>query len=180
MRFRRRPLRRLRFRPRIHVFRRKLREAHRWMETGRPAEAGKIFAEIAQAAADHDRPIASQLFLQAGRAYLDAGKMEMASSLLMQSLRIMIEQGDPRLGPISQRLTAELRAKGYPDLAQAMEQILPADLVMSARGSLAPTAPDLPAKCPYCGGNVHAEQVDRSDPERPACAYCGSPLLGDE
>ncbi len=180
MRFRRRPLRGRLFRPRIHPIRRKLREAHRSLEAGRPAEAGKTFAEIAEAAADLDRPIASQLFLQAGRAYLAAGKTELARTLLMQGIRTMIEQRDPRLGPVSQRLIAELRDEGFPDFAQAVEEIIPADFGMAPRGSLTPPSPQLPAKCPYCGGSVHADQVDRSEPERPACAYCGSPLLGDK
>lgn len=180
MRFRRRPLRRRLFRPRFRPVRRKLREAQKSMQAGRPAEAGKGFAEIARAAAEQNRPVASQLFLRAARAYLAAGDIETAEPLVMQGLHLMLELGDPRLVPISQRLMAELRDQGYPDLAQAIEKIIPANVGMAQQGPLTTPLPQLPAKCPYCGSSVHADEVDRTDPERPACAYCGTPLLGDE
>jgi len=180
MRFGRRPLRGRFFRPRAHPIRRRLRKAHRAMEAGRPAEAGKIFAELAEAAASLDRPIASQLLLQAGRAYLAAGEKETARSLVMRGIRMMIEQGDPRLGPLSQRWMAELRDRGFPDIAQDIDENIPAELRKAPSTSSAPPSPALPAKCPYCGGSVRADQVDRTEPDRPACAYCGTPLLGDE
>ena len=180
MRFRRRPLFRRVLRPRLHPFRRRLRQAHRWMETGRESDAAESFAELGKIALDHERPIASQLFLQAGRAYLAAGKFARAEAALNEGIRLMVDQSDPRLGPVAKRLTADLRRSGQPDLAVEIERMLPA----SAAGEThaAPPGPgldELPAKCPYCGGSVHSDQVDRTDPARPACAYCGSPLVGD-
>jgi len=180
MRFRRRPLRGRFFRPRALPIRRRLRKAHRAMEAGRPEEAGRIFAEIAETAAGLDRPIASQLFLQAGRAYLAAGEKETARTHVMRGIRMMIEQGDPRLGPVSQRWMAELRDRGLPDIAQAIDENVPAEAREAPPTSSAPPSPPLPAKCPYCGGSVHADEVDRTEPDRPACAYCGTPLLSDE
>ncbi len=180
MQFRRRPLRGRILLPRLHPFRRKLRLAHRWMEAGRQAEAAQTFAELAEVALDHDRPIASQLFLQAGRASLSAGRADQARSLLLRGIRLMLEQGDPRLGPVSQRLTAELRSSGHSALAEAVEDLVPSPAGLTPSGSSTSLSPGLPAKCPYCGGNVHADQVDLADPDRPACAYCGSPLLGGE
>ncbi len=180
MRFRRRPLGRRLFRPHLHPFRRRLRQANRWVESGRPVEAAQSFTELAQAAADHERPIASQLYLQAFRGYLAAGEIELAKSRLLQGIRLMIDQEDPRLGPVASRLCTELRRDGHLELAQAVEQIIPSRRAQPAPEFSAAASPGLPAKCPFCGGNVHHDQVDRTDPERPACAYCGSPLLGDD
>lgn len=178
MRFRRRPILGRALRPRLHPFRRRLRQAHRWMETGRPADAAQSFDELAQTALDHDRPIASQLFIQAGRAYLAAGNLERAELTLTQGIRLMIEQDDPRLGPVAQRLAADLRGGSHSDLADAIQQLLPPPLPAVAHQTAKQRTHALPAKCPYCGGSVHSDQVDRTDPERPACAYCGSPLVG--
>jgi hypothetical protein len=177
MRFRRHPARRLGFRPRLHPLRRRLAQAHRWMESGQYASAAARFSELAEAAVARGRPIAAHLFLQAGRAHVAAAQLEDGRAALQQGFDLLAENRDPRLVPASQRILAELRQEGYDDLACALEEANPY-VSGESRAKLSPL-PDqkLPPKCPYCGGSVHTDEVDTSDPDRPACAYCGSPLL---
>jgi hypothetical protein len=160
---------------------RRVAEAHRWMEEGNFERAADRFSRLAVRASRRGLPIASQLLVQAGRAYAGAGQIDAAEISFGRGFEMMSQEDDPRLGPVCRQVLAELRRDGHSDLADRLAAGLPAGpaLAGSAAGGQAapPHAKRLPAKCPFCGGSVITEQVDRTDPERPGCAYCGSPLL---
>jgi hypothetical protein len=169
MRNRIRPLQRRLLRRERGVIRR-LAEAHR-------------FSRLAVRAERRGLPIAAQLMVQAGRAFVADGQMDAAEMSFARAFQLMQAESDPRLGPVSRQVLADLRRDGHDVMADSLESTLSPGLGVPRTAAGLPTgvqAPRLPAKCPYCGGSVHAEQVDRTDPDRPGCAYCGSPLLGDE
>jgi hypothetical protein len=161
---------------------RRLAEAHRRMEEGNYAEAAERFFDLAVRARRRRLPVASQLLLQAGRAYAAAGETGAAEQCLLDGFGMMSARNDPRLGPVSRRVLDQLRADGHTELADTADASLrlQPDQASSPPDTSPPSSqPGLPAKCPYCGGNIHLDQVDYSDPGRPSCAYCGSPLLGE-
>lgn len=153
------------------------------MQAQRFDDAAQEFQALAQEAERLDLPAAPQLFLQARRALRSAGRESEAKPLLLRAFHLMDERHDPRLVPIGRRLVDDLRADGRSDLATALEAELGA-LPSAAGATTVPWTPaprlQLPAKCPWCGGSVHTDEVDWSDPERPGCAYCGSPLVGND
>lgn len=160
---------------------RHLKKAHKLMEEGQPAEAAAIFDELAHEASKRGIPRAPQLYLQAGRAWIEAGKVEDGMQRLQDGLKLMskMEQLN-RLQRIGQRILAELRSRGLTEQAAALEPEIQSILAVhglsltAVPGSVA--APRLPAKCRYCGGNVLPDEVEWVDTHRASCVYCGSLL----
>jgi hypothetical protein len=148
---------------------------------GNSAEAAAIFEELAETAKTKNLKRTPQLYLQAGRAWIEAGQSEHGLDLLIRALQSMVDMGQfQRIPRISRRVLENLRSKGMEKIARSYEakanEILAAHgLTIDIRVELAPT-PHLPAKCSYCGGNVHPEEVEWSGEYFAACAYCGSQL----
>ncbi len=85
-----------------------------------------------------------------------------------------------RLPIVSQRVITELHDRGFTEQANEIEAEI--STALAAHGiSLADalslgSKPRLPAKCPYCGGNVLPNEVEWVDERCATCTYCGSPL----
>jgi len=181
--FRRRPFRRGIRRPvapRRQAALRRLQKAHQLMAEESFNEAGKIFEELASAAAKRGIPRAPQLFLQAGDAALKAGDHAHGVALFTRGLHLMEKMGQfQRLPTASQRVLDELQAIGLQDEHEAMENEI--NLALTQRGlSLSSATPPqkrrLPGKCPQCGGIVHPQEIDWIDDTTAYCDYCGSIL----
>jgi hypothetical protein len=77
-----------------------------------------------------------------------------------------------------ERVLEQLVSMGYQDQAAQLQ----AELETLKAGKPIPSIPapvanpKLPAKCPYCGGNILPDEVEWLDKTTPGCSYCGSPL----
>ena len=158
-----------------------LKQAHELMEHNQPAEAAVIFDRLAEAGANRGIPRAPQLYLQAGRAWIEAGEIERGVQRLDTGLDLMLRMKQLRRLPvISQRILTELKEHGLTEQAAAYEKKI--DSILAAYGlSLASASsrtekPRLPAKCTYCGGNVLPDEVEWFENHQASCNYCGSLL----
>jgi hypothetical protein len=160
----------------------RLQEANRLLAEGRAAEAAAIFAELADQATSLGIPRSPQLHIQAGRAWMRAGKRTLGLDRLVLGLRTMAEMGQmARLPRATRRILAELQAQGMEDEASEIQARMLASLPGGALDSAEPPTPSpsrgrLPSKCPHCGGTVLADLVEWIDPLSAICDYCGSVL----
>ena len=158
---------------------RQLKQAHELMDQNQPAKAAVIFDELAEEGAKRGIPRAPQLYLQAGRAWIEAGEIERGVQRLDTGLDLMGRMKQLRRLPVvSQRILTELRERDLTDQAAAFETKM--NTILAAYGlSLAAVStriekPRLPAKCTYCGGNVLPDEVEWFDNHQASCTYCGS------
>ena len=160
---------------------RQLKQAHELMEQSQPAEAAVIFDELAEDGAKRGIPRAPQLYLQAGRAWIEAGEIERGVQRLDTGLDLMGRMKQLRRLPvICQRILSELKEYGLTDQAAVLEEKM--NSMLAAYGLSLATAssrtekPRLPAKCTYCGGNVLPDEVEWFENHQASCTYCGSLL----
>jgi len=191
--FRRRPLRRRVFGPlrpvargpigpRQHPGLERLQNANQLMSEGSYDEAGGIFQELASAAVRMKIPRAPQLFLQAGNAFIQAGKQSHGIELFRKGLTLMGQMGQfRRLPAASQRVIQELEALGLKEEGEAIKAEVQGILSQQGLTFSAPSSPQkprLPVKCPSCGGRVHPLEIEWIDEFTASCDYCGSILEG--
>jgi hypothetical protein len=151
------------------------------MEQNQPAEAAVIFDKLAEEGAKRGIPRTPQLYLQAGRAWIEAGEIDRGMQRLDTGLDFMGRMKQlQRLPVISRRILSELKELGLTEQAMAFEEkmnnILAAHGLSLAAASSRPAKPRLPAKCTYCGGNVIPDEVEWFDNHQASCNYCGSLL----
>jgi hypothetical protein len=151
------------------------------MEQNQPEEAAVIFDRLAEAGAKRGIPRAPQLYLQAGRAWIEAGEIERGVERLDTGVDLMIRMKQfRRLPVISHRILTELKDHGLTDQAVAFEvkmnNVLAAFGLSLASETIRAEKPRLPAKCTYCGGNVLPDEVEWFDNQQASCTYCGSLL----
>ncbi len=159
----------------------KLQAAHALLAQGKSLEAAAIFSELADAAAKRGIPRAAQLNLQSGRALIEAEEVKSGLNRIRQGLMLMAETNQiARLPNLGRRILTELRDKGLPAEAASIECEIQSllskhGLTLAANAGSADRR-SLPAKCPYCGGNVHPDEVEWFEQQHAMCAYCGSRL----
>lgn len=162
---------------------RRLAQAHELLDRGAFEEAAAIFGELAEAAEAHEIPRAPQLHLQAGRAWLDAGRSDQAVERIRHGLRLMEthKQGH-RLRSALPRIADELRSKGLNVEAESLERefapSLPAAPATQEEWPASRESVRLPSKCPYCGGTIRPSEVDWVGEIAVQCDYCGSVVEG--
>ena len=154
--------------------------ANRLLSRGRPAKAAELFSEAAAAVEQMGLPAASMLYIETGRAQLQSGQRDFASANYQRGLELLIAaRRADRLQTLGRLAVGELEAAGFSQLAADLGEKVERAIQAAGPSTIAPPpaqAPRLPAKCPYCGGNVRSSEVDWLAPEEPACAYCGSSL----
>lgn len=160
---------------------RRLKRAHELLAQNQPAEAAVVFDELAEAGAERGLARAPQLYLQAGRAWIEAGEIERGVQRLSTGLDLMDRMKQLRHLPIvGQRIITELTNHGLTDQAVVLEEkvksMLAAHGLSLAAASSRVTKPQLPAKCSYCGGNILPDEVEWFDNQQASCVYCGSLL----
>jgi len=160
---------------------RSLKLAHELMAQGKAAQAAAIFDELAEDASKHGIPRTPQLYLQAGRAWIDADEVERGIQRLRDGLKLMGKMGQfRRLPVVCHRVLTEMHNRGLTEQAKAIETEI--QEILAAHGLSLEAVPGprsqprLPAKCAYCGGNVRADEVEWVDEHHPSCVYCGSLL----
>lgn len=157
---------------------RQLQRAHHLMSQGAYAEAAEIFERLARTASRHGLKAAPQLLLQAGRAHILDGSIDLGMNNLREAMVQFSTAGQTeRLPHIAVRISEELRSRGLVSEAEQLEvevkdllkmKSLPSD--SSPRESGDP----FPAKCPYCGGTVHPNEVEWVSSNHAVCSFCGS------
>jgi hypothetical protein len=148
------------------------------MSLGDYAEAAELFERLSRSASRHGLKVAPQLFLQAGRARILEGSVDLGMNNLREAMVQFSTTGQlERLPQIAQRITKELRSRG---LVREAEQF-DFDVKDLLNVEALPIDPNprkirdpLPAKCPYCGGTVHPNEVEWVDPNHAVCSFCGS------
>lgn len=154
--------------------------AHRLLNRGRPARAAGLFSEATNALERMGRPAPPMLYIEAGRAQLQAGQPDLAGASYERGLQVLIDDGRAdRLQSLGRLAIAELETAGFDQLPAQLGRKVEQAIQAAGTSTIAPLAERaarLPAKCPYCGGSVRSTEVDWLTPEEPACAYCGSPL----
>jgi hypothetical protein len=162
----------------------RLRTAHTLLAQGKPKEAAAIFIELADAALQRGIPRAAQLNLQAGGALIAAKEIESGLDRIRQGLTLMADTNQvTRLPNAGRRIIEELRNQGLTNEAAAIESeiqtLLSKHGLTLAAAAGATNKQSLPAKCPYCGGNVHPDEVEWINQQQAMCSYCGSHLAGN-
>lgn len=165
-----------------------LQHAHHLMENEEYAQAAKIFERLAYGARQRGMlRQAPRLFLQAGQAYLLSKNTEKGSELIWKSLKMLAHARRwPALQRTGQRVTGELIEHGYPELAQEIERWLQETLPENIEDIRQPgrfrqaKPPQLPLKCPSCGGPIRSDEVEWADATTAICPYCGSGLRDEK
>jgi len=151
------------------------------MGQGQAAQAAAIFDKLAEDASKHGLPRAPQLYLQAGRAWIEAGEVEKSIQPLQTGLKLMGIMGQfRRLPVVSHRVLTEMRNLGLTEQAKEIEDEIQGILAthgLSLTSAFSPRSqPRLPTKCNCCGGNLIPDEVDWIDEHHASCVYCGSIL----
>lgn len=156
-----------------------LRRAHQLLDEGKYSQAAEIFDRLADGALQRGFHQAPNLSFQAARAWLQAGQVNKALPRALSGLKWLLNAGHfQRFSAAEQRVLQLLEEQGY----QTEADQLRSELETLKAGKQFPaiqgmrSRPNLPAKCPYCGGNILPDEVEWCDETTPGCSYCGSPL----
>lgn len=156
-----------------------LRRANQLLENGKFGDAAEIFGRLADGAMQRGFHQAPNLSFQSARAWLRAGQIEKALPRARNGLTWLLNAGHfQRFAAAEQRILELLEEQGYQAEADQLRselETLKAGKSIPVIQSL-PSRPGLPAKCPYCGGNILPDEVEWLDEMTPGCSYCGSPL----
>jgi len=157
----------------------RLRHAHDLMHAGQYQEAAQQYGALAEGAEKHKLPQAPQLFLQAGRAWFEAGDSKTGIASLQKGLNILeISRRFQRLNVVGTRIQTELDERGFTHEASVIGNYL--DQIRVEHGLEDPQisrkmrGSKLPGKCPQCGGSIIPDQVERFEDGSAQCDYCGS------
>ena len=155
-----------------------LRRAHALMERGEHANAAVLFERQARDAGDRGLLLpAAHLSLQAGRARLLAGEIEVGRQHLHQGLEILSNREDlQRLEKSGSLLIKDLTSLGQDQLAEQVKEFL-GQVFENHSGIEANTDtahPFIPYKCQKCGAFLRAEDLETGDSQSTVCVYCGS------
>ena len=157
--------------------------------------AAQRFEQLAEFITELAPRRAPQILLQAGRAYILAGRIERGMALVMRALSLLAAQQRwdelRRKGP---RIAQFLQNRGRKEQAEQVKEWLrsqrvtgdeasgPAvfelDAAVPKTGSL-PAAP-LPTRCPSCSAPVDSREVDWADARTAECPYCGAMIQAKE
>lgn len=160
-----------------------LQEANFAFDKGEYGRAGELFEKIAQTADARGGPRAPLFHLQAGRARILAGQIELGMPSLRRGLEILAQQRQlNRLHQAGHRVISDLRENNLEiesaEIESWIKALAPALPSFTEPHQVPADSPELPTHCPSCGAAVRPDEVDWLDEKTAECAYCGSPLRG--
>ena len=160
-----------------------LRRANQLMTAGDYAAATDAYEQFARAAEARNGPRAPMIFLQAGRASMLSNQIPRGMTDLKHGLSLFAQRG--RFGKVfnaGNRIVGELKEHNLNNEADEINTHVQSLLTGKTNFSqpVIPTrqAP-LPTHCPSCGAAVRADEVEWLDEVTAECAYCGSPVRGE-
>jgi hypothetical protein len=158
--------------------------ANQMMDSGEYAGAAGQFESLARIDQARGGRYAPQLFLQAGRAGILAGRIETGLAHLKSGLSLLADRGDwLRLNRAGRRVIGELSQRGLSaeanEISRHLDMILPGNVSIPSEPVPA-RRPVLPTHCPSCGAALRPDEVDWLDDITAECAYCGSPVREEE
>ena len=156
-----------------------LAKANRLMLDSQPAEAGPLFAQLANTMqASHHPRRAANLYARAAHAYADGHNEPAALGHARTALSLFIQFKMAQRTPVFfANITQKMNNKGMKPAADALQREFGAQIASR------PSQPQpgrarrrglLPTSCPKCGGPVHGEEIDWVDENTAACEYCGT------
>lgn len=152
-----------------------LGRANHLLEQGKPGQAAKLFAQLAQGAENTGHPRkAANLYAQAALAFADAH----ADADALNQARIALNQFiqlemDERATTFLSNITTKLRSNGKASIAETLEREF-SDKIDTSASAEPELRKRLPAKCPQCAAPVRTDEVDWIDDASAECAYCGA------
>jgi hypothetical protein len=157
-----------------------LQEANFAFDKGEYGHAAELFEQIAQTAAARGAPRAALFHLQAGRARILAGQIQLGMPSLKRGLEILAERRQfPRLHKAATRVITELDERGLKNEAIEIEAWLKSvspSMPTIETNETRTKRPILPTHCPSCGAALRPDEVEWIDNVTAECAYCGSPV----
>ena len=162
-----------------------LQRANALMAKGDYPAAAAAFETLASGAETRLSPRAPSLFLEAGRARMLAGQMEVGLGHLKRGLSLLATTGRSRqVFRIGQGIVSELQTRGLSKEAQEISDYVKTGISSLPQGMNEPFKeghhPSLPTRCPGCGGPVRPDEVEWLDDATAECSYCGSSLRGEK
>lgn len=160
-----------------------LQRANQWLISGNYPEAASAFEQLARAAEARGGPRAPLFYIQAGRASVLGGQTAGGVEYLQRGLGLFATRGQKiRVFNVGNRMVAELNERGLKKEAQQVsayiKSLLP-DFDASLETPLPTRKSPLPTHCPGCGAPLRPDEIEWLDDVTAECAYCGSPVRGE-
>ena len=160
-----------------------LQRANQALTSGNYTEAASAFEQLARAAEARGGPRAPLFYIQAGRARVMAGQASGGLEYLQRGLGLFATRSQTgRVFNVGNRVVGELNDRGLTKEAQQIsayiKSLLPDFDARLATPSPARKLP-LPTHCPGCGAPLRPDEIEWLDDVTAECAYCGSPVRGE-
>jgi hypothetical protein len=160
-----------------------LQRANQLMATGNYVEATSAFEQLARAAEARGGPRAPFFYIQAGRARVMAGQTAGGVEYIQRGLGLFAKRGqNGKVFNVGNRVAGELNLRGLSNEAQQITAYIKSLLPNFDANLGAPSQskrPPLPTHCPGCGAPVRPDEVEWLDDVTAECAFCGSPVRGE-
>ncbi len=160
-----------------------LQRANQLMANGSYVEAASAFEQLARAAEARGGPRASYFYVQSGRAKVMAGQTAGGVEYLQRGLGLFATRGqEGKVFNVGNRVVGELNQRGLSKEAQQVSAYIKSLLPNfdANLGASSPSKrPPLPTHCPGCGAPVRPDEVEWLDDATAECAFCGSPVRGE-
>jgi len=167
--------------PRI---RRQITTAYQLAQSGQPAQAAQIFAELAAQASQSGHPRqAANLEAQAAHIYIESRNEAAALAHARSALAGFQSLGmSRRLSQFWVNIQRHFQAAGMAGALASLHQEysgqIPAVPAPPSQTAAAKSV-HLPPSCPGCGAPLRSDEVDWVDDRSAECPYCGSVVLSE-
>lgn len=161
-----------------------LQRANQLISTGNYGEAASAFEQLARAAEARSGPRAPLFYIQAGRARVMGGQIAGGVEYIERGLGLFAKRGqNGKVLNMGNRVAGELNLRGLNKEAQQVTAYIKTLLPNfdAGQGASSQSArPPLPTHCPGCGASVRPDEVEWLDNVTAECAFCGSPVRGQD
>jgi tetratricopeptide (TPR) repeat protein len=160
-----------------------LQRANQLLDKGEFQRAAEAFEQLADMAEKRNGPRAPLFYLQAGRAWLFEGNAPAAMDHFKRALTLFAERSkNGRILQAGNRIINELEQRGFKteaaELQAYIHELLPGPIKFT-QPPLPAGQPTLPTHCPSCGAAMRSDELEWIDDKTAECAYCGSPVRGE-
>lgn len=158
-------------------------EANRRLHTGDYSGAAELFDIVAERAKMTRPRQVPRLLIEAGRARILAGQVDVGVRSIIRGLQVLA--GQERWADLHRFGLLVIEGLRRNELMAQADEIQ--DWINRSLGHQAASRPKtsssrvaLPEKCPYCGGNIDPREIEWVSEDTVECTYCGSLVRGRE